>query len=232
MSDIFREVDEDIRQEKYRRLWDRFGPWVLGVAILIVIGTGGYRGWLYWQEQQSASAGDTFFEAVKLSEAGEFEEAAALYGELDNAVGGYPALANLRRATDLATAGKTDEALAEFDALANNESLLEGLRNVAALRAAYLAVDGDDYAAVADRVEKLTGDAGPFRAAARELLALSAWKNGDIETARQWIADLEEDQETPADVSRRVSILSDVIRSANGDVAADGAPADSEGTNQ
>ena len=44
MSDIFREVDEDIRQEKYRRLWDRFGPWVLGVAVLIIVGTGGYRG--------------------------------------------------------------------------------------------------------------------------------------------------------------------------------------------
>ena len=39
MSDIFREVDEDIRQEKYRRLWDRFGPWVLGVAVLIIVGS-------------------------------------------------------------------------------------------------------------------------------------------------------------------------------------------------
>ena len=80
---------------------------------------------------------------------------------------------------------------------------------------------------IADRVEKLTGDTGPFRAAARELLALSAWKAGDIETARQWISALEDDAETPADVSRRVSILSDVIRSSNGE-----AKADSEGNNQ
>jgi hypothetical protein len=232
MSDIFREVDEDIRQEKYRRLWDRFGPWVLGAAILIVVGTGGYRGWLYWQDQQSASAGDTFFEAVKLSEAGNYEEAAVLYGELENALGGYPALAKLRQATDLANSGKRDEALAEFDALAKDGGLMEGLRNVAALRAAYLAVDTQDYAAVADRVEKLTGETGPFRAAARELLALSAWKNGDIETARQWISALEDDPETPADVSRRVSILSDVIRSGNGDAPAESASADSEGSNQ
>ncbi|WP_299814559.1 tetratricopeptide repeat protein [uncultured Roseibium sp.] len=226
MSDIFREVDEDIRQEKYRRLWDRFGFWLIGVAVLIVVGTGGYRGWLYWQENQSQTAGDKFFEAVQMSEAGDFEGAAALYGELDSAIGGYPALAKFRRATDLANAGQTDEALAEFDALSNESSLSDALKDVAALRAGYLVVDTQDYASVADRVERLTGDTGPFRAAARELLALSAWKNGDIETAREWITALEEDPETPADLNRRVALLADVIRAENGDVKAD-----SEGNN-
>jgi hypothetical protein len=227
MSDIFREVDEDIRQEKYRRLWDRFGPWVIGVAVLIVIGTGGYRGWLYWQEQQSQSAGDRFFEAVRLSEDQNYQEAAAIYGELESSIGGYPALARLRQATDLANAGKSAEALAEFDGLSNDSSLMDALRDVAALRAGYLAVDLEDYTAVADRVERLTGDTGPFRAAARELLALSAWKNGDAATAQKWITALEEDQQTPVDVNRRVSLLADVIRAGDGSATTDG-----EGSNQ
>jgi len=227
MSDIFREVDEDIRHEKYRRLWDRFGPWIIGVAVLIVVGTGGYRGWLYWQETQSQSAGDTFFEAVELSEAGNFEEAAALYGELEDALGGYPALARLRQATDLASAGQTSEALAQFDALSRDGGLKPALREVAALRAGYLAVDAEDYSAVADRLEPLTGDTGPFRASARELLALSAWKNGDIETARQWISTLEEDPATPSEVKSRTGLLADVIRAQNG-----AAEAESEGNNQ
>ncbi|WP_428642549.1 tetratricopeptide repeat protein [Roseibium sp.] len=226
MSDIFREVDEDIRQEKYRRLWDRFGPWVIGVAVLIVVGTGGYRGWLYWQETRSQSAGDTYFEAVNLSEADKYQEAAELYGELEGAIGGYPALAKLRQATDLANAGQTDEALAAFDALAADSSLMEAIQSVAAIRAGYLAVDTQDYAAVADRVEKLTGDTGPFRAAARELLALSAWKNGNIEEARKWLSALRDDPETPVEVGRRTGLLADVIRAANGD-----ADTDSEGNN-
>ncbi len=226
MSDIFREVDEDIRQEKYRRLWDRLGPWVIGVAVLIVVGTGGYRGWLYLQEKQSQSAGDKFFEAVRLSEAENYQEAAALYGELETAIGGYPALARLRQATDLANAGKTAEALAEFDAIAADSNLMDAMRDVASIRAGYLAVDSEGYSAVADRVEPLTADTGPFRAAARELLALSAWKSGDVEEARKWLAALEEDPETPADVSRRTGLLADVIRSANGAPAAD-----SEGNN-
>lgn len=227
MSDIFREVDEDIRQEKYRRLWDRFGPWVIGVAVLIVVGTGGYRGWLYWQETQAQSAGDKFFEAVRLSEAENYQEAAALYGELESALGGYPALAKLRKATDLANSGQAADALAQFDALSRDAGLTDALKDVAALRAGYLAVDSEDYTGVADRVERLTSDTGPFRAAARELLALSAWKSGEIETAQQWISALEDDPETPAEVSQRVSLLSDVIRASGG-----AASPESEGTGQ
>lgn len=227
MSDIFREVDEDIRQEKYRRLWDRFGFWVIGVAVLVIVGTGGYRGWLYWQEQQSQSAGDTFYDAVQLSDDENYQEAAALYGDLEGSIGGYPALAGFRLATDLANAGETGEALAAFDALSGDSALMEPLRDIAALRAAYLAVDLEDYAAIADRVEKLTGETGPFRAAAREVLALSAWKNGNIDASRQWLSALEDDAETPAEVNRRASILRELIRADNGS-----APADSEGTDQ
>ncbi|GAB4513546.1 MAG: tetratricopeptide repeat protein [Roseibium sp.] len=227
MSDIFREVDEDIRQEKYRRLWDRFGPWVIGVAVLIVVGTGGYRGWLYWQQQQAQNSGDTFYDAVQLSEQENYQEAAELYQELEGAIGGYPVLAQLRRATDLANSGDREAALAAFDRVSNDNGVMEPLREIAALRAAYLAVDTEDYAAIADRVEKLTGDTGAFRAAARELLALSAWKNGNLEVSQQWLSALEEDPETPAEVNRRAAVLRELIRSAG--VAPQ---ADSEGNGQ
>ncbi|MEP2707496.1 MAG: tetratricopeptide repeat protein [Roseibium sp.] len=222
MSDIFREVDEDIRQEKFRRLWDRFGYLVIGVAVLIVVGTGGYRGWLYWEETNSHKAGDTFIEAVQLSDDGKYQEAAELYGELENSIGGYPAISRLRAATDLANSGSASEALAQFDALTIDSKLAPSLRDIAALRAGYLAVDLEDYPSVADRVEGLTGETGAFRAAARELLALSAWKNDDIDTARKWISDIENDSETPVDITRRVTILADVIRAQHGEVAAAG----------
>ncbi|WP_153769428.1 tetratricopeptide repeat protein [Labrenzia sp. CE80] len=211
MSDIFREVDEDIRQEKYRRLWDRLGPWVIAAAVLIVVGTGGYRGWLYWQEGQSQQAGDAFFEAVRLSESGDVALAEQKFAELSDATGGYPALAKLRAATDMVREERTTEALAEFDALSRDSSVDGTLRDIASLRAAYVAVDTEDYAAVADRVEGLTGEDGPFRAAAREILAVAAWKAGDVATARSWIAALNDDPATPTDVARRVGILSQVI---------------------
>jgi len=216
MSDIFREVDDDIRQEKYHRLWKRFGGLIIGAAVLVVVGTGGYRGWLYWQETQSQQAGDTYFEAVQLSESGNYIEAEELFGKLETATGGYPAIARLRAAATLSKAGKESEARSAFEAISRDSSVPGTLQDVAALRAAYLAVDTEGYTAIADRVEGLTGAENPFRFAAREILALSAWKEGDVTAARKWITDLSDDPATPTDVTRRVDILSKVMDAAHG----------------
>jgi hypothetical protein len=77
MSDIFKEVDEDLRREQVRKLWDRYGPYVIGLAILIVVATAGYRGWEYWQERQAQATGDRFLAALALANKGEHEPAVA-----------------------------------------------------------------------------------------------------------------------------------------------------------
>ncbi|MTI43486.1 hypothetical protein JM93_01927 [Roseibium hamelinense] len=216
MSDIFREVDEDIRKEKYSRLWDRFGVWIIAAAVLIIAGTAGYRGWIYWESQKAQEAGDTFFEASRLADEGNYQDAQALFNQLEQSIGGYPVLARLRSATSLDQEGRKEEALAAFDAVARDSSVAGALQDVAALRAGYLAIDLEDYSAVADRVEGLTAAGEPFRAAAREIMAVAAWKAGDIDAARNWIEQIRDDAEAPADVTRRVGILNQVIRSQYG----------------
>jgi len=227
MSDIFREVDEDIRREKYRRLWDRFGPLVIAVAVLIVVGTGGYRGWLYWQETQAKEAGDTFLEAVRLAEEGNSEDALILLSDLNDATGGYPVLAKLRTASELARTDRQAEALQQFDEISRDTAVDPALRSIASLRAGYIAVDTETYPSVADRVEGLTGADNPFRSAAREILALSAWKADDFETARRWINAVEEDPEAPGDTTSRLRLLSGLIDARHGaDAAANDAPSE------
>lgn len=211
MYDIFSEVDNDIRQEKYNRLWKRFAPLVIGVAVLIVASTAGYRGWLYWQEQQSQEAADIFLNAVEQSEAGNYDEAMSLFEDLSDAIGGYGDLATLRGTADLAKSGDVQAAIDQFDAMSRDTSVTEALRDVAAMRAAYLAIDTQTYSDIADRIERLTADGNSLRSVSRELLALSAWKNGDISTARGWLAALENDSETPQDVARRAGLINELI---------------------
>ena len=68
MSDesLFREVDEEVRQEQFKKLWARFGNLVIGVCLLVILGVGGYQGWHYWQKKQSQAAGDAYFSAAEL----------------------------------------------------------------------------------------------------------------------------------------------------------------------
>lgn len=216
MSDIFREVDEEIRHERYKKLWDRFGLWLILAAVLVVAGTAGYRGWQYWQGKQAAEAGDLFLQAITLSNEGKQVEAQELFGRLESATGGYPMLARMRAATSKAEAGDVEAALAEFDAIAADGSLTQLYRDIAALRAAYLAMDTQDYAAMEARLSTLAEDGNQWRFLAREALAFSAWKAGDIDATRRWLDGIVAAEGAPAEVVGRANLLLDLVNASQG----------------
>ena len=39
LSDIFREIDEELRRDSLAQLWKKYGHYVIGLAVLIVIAT-------------------------------------------------------------------------------------------------------------------------------------------------------------------------------------------------
>jgi len=60
MSDdsFFREVNEELRQDQAKALWDRYGPAFIGLAVLVVLGTAAFVGWQYWTESKANKSGD------------------------------------------------------------------------------------------------------------------------------------------------------------------------------
>ena len=85
MSDdsLFREVDEEVRQEQFKKLWARYGKFVIGLAILVILVVAGVEGWRYWQNKQSETAGDAFFSASKLAASGKAAEAVQQFESID-----------------------------------------------------------------------------------------------------------------------------------------------------
>ena len=43
---FIREVDEELRRAQLKAIWDRFAPLIIGVCVLVVAVTAGYRGWM------------------------------------------------------------------------------------------------------------------------------------------------------------------------------------------
>ena len=85
MSDIFREVDEDVRRERLQQLWERHSNLIIALALLVVLGVGGWRGYEYWESQKAAEAGTAFEAAVALSEADKHAEAQAAFAKVKTA---------------------------------------------------------------------------------------------------------------------------------------------------
>lgn len=211
MADIFQEVDEEVRREQLKRLWDRYGILIIVLAVLIVLGVAGYRGYEYWIAKQAAEAGAKFEQAVTLSEQNKSAEAQAAFAKIaTEAPAGYRTLARLRAAAELA---KTDPkaAVGAYDAIAADNSAGLGFQDAAALRAGMLLVDTAPFDEVRRRLEPLSEPSRPFRHSAREMLALSAWRNGDAAAAKKYIEQASDDGETPPGVRSRLEVLSALL---------------------
>ena len=211
MSDIFHEVDEEVRREQLKKLWERYGGYLIAACIAVVIGIGAWRGYEWWQAKQAAQSGAAFEQAVTLAESGKHQEAASAFAKLaSDGTPGYRVLARLRRAAELATTDRKS-AVADYDAIATDNRVGQVVQDLAAVRASFLLVDNAPYSEILQRLEPLTAFDRAFRHSAREILALSAWKAGDVAAAHRWTDMIMSDPQTPPGPRSRAEMLSELI---------------------
>ena len=215
MSDdsFIREVNEELRQDQARALWDRYGTYVIIVAAVVVLATGAWVAWEYWTERRANASGDAFSQALTLADQGKTDEALAELARLqEEGYGSYPVLARMRSATVLSARGDAEAAVAAFDGVAAENSVPEPIRDMARLRAGLILVDHGSYADVSARVEGLAADTNPLRHSAREALGLAAWKEGRPTDALVFFEQIVDDQEAPRNTRERATLMSELIR--------------------
>ena len=207
MSDIFREVDEEVRREQLKKLWERYSILIVAVAVLIVAGVGGWRGYEWWQTQKAAAAGAAFEAAAQLAEQGKHQEAEAAFAKIAaDGTPSYRVLAKLREAAELA---KRDPkaAIASYQVLVVDTSLGQIQQDLAAVRAGQLMVDQSPLAEITALLEPRTAADRAFRHSARALLALAAWRANDAGATRKWASMALADTETPVSTRGQVEML-------------------------
>jgi hypothetical protein len=207
VSEFFDEVDEDVRREQLKKLWERYSLYIIAGAFLIIAAVGGWRGYQYLEAKKAAEAGGAFDKAVELSEQNKPAEAEAAFTELaTKAPAGYRMLARLRAAAELAK--RDPQAAAKlYDDIAGDRGVGEPERDLARIRAAGLLLDTASYPMMLQRLETAAAAGATFRHTARELLALSAWRANDMVAARHWLDMIAEDGETPASLRSRAEAL-------------------------
>ena len=207
MSELFDEVNEEVRREQLKKLWDKYSIYLIGLALLIIAGVGGWRGYQYLEAKKAAEAGAAFDRAVELAEQNKHAEAEAAFADLAaKAPYGYRILARLRTAAEVAARDKA-AAAKMFDDIASDGSVGAPERDLARIRAAQLMLETATYPDLLRRLEPAAGKDGAFRHSARELLALSAWRANDAAAARQWLDAIANDGATPPGLRSRAEAL-------------------------
>jgi hypothetical protein len=207
VSELFDEVDEDVRRDQLKKLWDQYSIYIVAGAFLIIAAVGGWRGYQYLEAKKAAEAGSAFDKAVELSDANKHAEAEAAFTDLAaKAPSGYRTLARLRAAAEAAS--RDPKAAAKsYDDIAADRSVGAPEQDLAKVRAAELLLESSSYPTMLQRLEPATAPGATFRHSARELLALSAWRAGDTTAARQWLDLIANDGETPPSLRSRAEAL-------------------------
>lgn len=212
MSDIFREIDEELRQEKLRSLWKSYGAYVIAAMVLIVAAVGGFRFYQSWETSQSGLSGAKYATALRLLGDGKIDQAAPLLADLaKDGYGAYPVLARLQEAASLAKSGRRDEAVALYDAIAADSSVDATFRDLARIRACFLLVDVASPEEIAERLGPLAADDGIWRHTAREIMALSQYAAGDFAKADETFDRIMADPAAPARLKSRAEIMRTLI---------------------
>ena len=213
-NSFIREVDEAVRQERYKALWDKFGIYVIVLALALIIGVVGYNIWTYLKESAAETAGDEFSTALSFESGADQAKANEVFERLvKDGPSGYRVLSRFQLASSQAKAGETDKAVEAYEALAKERRVDPILKGLATLQAATLRLDTADYAEMQTRLDGLANGKSAWCYSARELLGLSAYQHDDFKAAEDQFSALLVDGGTPRNMRDRANVMLALILS-------------------
>ncbi len=204
---IFREIDEELRQENFAKLWKRYGNVIIAGAVVLVVAVGGYQGWQTYDLSSRTQQGERFDTALRSVQVGSVESAISELKVLhDDSGSGYRLLSAFQNAGLQARMGDETSAAASYDRIAEDSGFDQIYRDLARLLAATILINTENSdQEIISRLQSLNTNDNPWRHGTRELLAVAAERSGDKEKSRSLFKALSEDPTAPQGIRQRAS---------------------------
>jgi len=213
VSDIFREIDEELRRENLLKLWSRYGKYVILVVVLAVVIAGAITAWRSHEASERRAQSGRYSAALALVRDGKNADAARLFAALAQEGGGYGLLASFQEAELLAKDGDRKGTVAAYDRLAASSGLDREFRDLAVLLSVMHGLPDDDPKVAVERLQRLTENGNPWRASALELTAAAKLKAGDRTGALDIYKTLADDLSAPQRLRARAAEMAAALAS-------------------
>lgn len=212
MSDIFHEVEEEVRRERFEKLWKKYGDYAIAALAAVVIAIAGYKFWDRYETQQRMNASSAFNAAQQAYGTGNGAAAAASFGNLaKTAPKGYATMSQLAAADALYTSGNRGEAITLYKTIAAKDN--SPIANVARIRAAWATVESAPKPELETLLAPLTSPTSAWRFTAREILAYSDYRAGALQRARSEYESLAADTGASQSLRARAHAMATFLKS-------------------
>jgi hypothetical protein len=212
VSDIFREIDEELRRDNFLKLWQRYGRYVIGAVVVVLLAVGGFVAWRNHQVSVRQAQSVRYEAGLALLRQGKEAEAAKVFASVGDEAGAYGQLAAFEAADLAAKSGDVKGAIADYDRLAKSSDVDPELRDVATLLSVMNGFADSDPHQVIDRLKPFTDSANPWRSTALELTAAATLKSGDQAGALDMYKKLADDLAAPEGVRARAAEMAAVLK--------------------
>lgn len=208
MADIFDEINEELKQDRAKQVWTRYGKYVIAAAAAVVLGVGASQGYMAWQQSQAEAAANIYSEALAAEDA-----ASALEADLGQLTDGYALLGRFQIAAGKAEAGDATGAESLYLEIAGDTTVDPLYRDAALLMSVMNAPESSDASDLQGRLAPLADGVGPWKPLALELSAALDLKAGDRAAAAAKLQELIDLDGTPPELRQRAMQLAEVLKS-------------------
>jgi hypothetical protein len=213
MTDIFREVEDDYRQELLLDFWKRHAKPLIAVIVLIILGAvvvAFYQSWQTRQKEQQTTALSDAMTIVKDKSAEDGIN--ALTEAIGKTTGHQRIAARLALGTLASQKGDTAAALAAYQAVGSDGAASKAEKGLAQIAALDVQIDSADPATLSPQLAKLAVDDSPWRFSAREMQGLLAIRQNNSDEAHKIFTALAHDPAAPDGIQTRAASLAQLYR--------------------
>jgi len=213
VSDIFREIDEELRRDNLLKLWSRYGRYIIAIAVFALVVAGGFVAWRDHQLSERRAQSTRYAGALTLAREGKEADAVKVFAAIAHEGGGYAILAAFEEAALLAKSGDREAAAAAYDRVAAASEFDPDLRGLAVLLSVMQRMPEADAQTTIDHLAPLTASGNPWRPSAIELTALARLKLQDKSGALALFKSLADDPATPQSLRARAAEMATALAS-------------------
>ena len=201
MSDILRQVDEDLRKDRLLKLWTSYKIYIVGSILITLISLSGYQYYLSSTQSKNEAIVEQYINSINLIDANASIQQLLELNEVDNSF--IKGLAQLKRAELYFVTENNDQAIELLESISTDESLNLIIRDLALYKYLMIQLDDLDKDLYFEIIDSQNLKVSKFKYLFRELKALKYLIEGDRINSLEIFESIISDENSPIDLKTR-----------------------------
>ena len=201
MSDILRQVDEDLRKDRLLKIWNSYRIYIVGSILITLISLSGYQYYLSSTQSKNEAIVEQYINSINLMDTNTSIQQLLELNEADNSF--IKGLAQLKRAELYFVTENKEQAIELLESISTDESLNLIIRDLALYKYLMIQLDNLDKDLYFEIIDSQNLKVSKFKYLFRELKALKYLIEGDRINSLEIFESIILDENSPADLKTR-----------------------------